>query len=164
MLFRSFFGATPPVSSMPNPTGIFYNTPGVYTVQLIVSNSSGSDTLVYSNYVNVSACIPPVAGFAASQTTLCEGACITYSDQSFGTPTRWLWLFPGSNVVSSTDQNPTNVCYADSGTYNVTLIVSNDYGSDTLLQTAYITVDTCPKPIVHFMATDTFFCSNNCIV
>ncbi|MCX6276290.1 MAG: PKD domain-containing protein [Bacteroidetes bacterium] len=159
----TFFGATPPVSSVPNPTGIFYNTPGLYTVQLIVNNSSGSDTIVFTNYINVNACIPPVAGFTASQTTLCEGSCIDFTDQSFGTPTTWLWLFPGSNIVSSTDQNPVNVCYADSGSYNVTLIVKNDYGSDTLIQTNYITVDTCPKPIVHFMATDTFFCSNNCI-
>ncbi|MEO8085502.1 MAG: PKD domain-containing protein [Bacteroidota bacterium] len=159
----TFFGATPPVSSLPNPTGIYYNTPGIYTVQLVVSNSSGSDTIVFANYINVNACIPPTAAFSASQTTLCEGKCTDFSDQSFGTPTSWLWLFPGSSVVSSSLQNPLNVCYADSGSYNVTLIVKNPYGSDTLVQVAYITVDTCPKPIVHFIATDTFFCSNNCI-
>jgi len=159
----TFFGATPPVSSVQNPTGIFYNTPGVYTVQLIVSNGSGSDTLVMTNYINVNACIPPTAAYSASQTTICEGFCIDFSDQSFGTPTSWLWLFPGSNVVSSALQNPTNICYADSGTFNVTLIVRNDYGTDTLLKVAYITVDTCPKPRVHFMASDTFFCSTNCI-
>ena len=159
----TFFGATPPVSSMPNPTGVFYNTPGVYTVQLIVSNSSGSDTLVMTNYINVSACIPPTAGFTTTQTTVCEGTCLDFTDQSFGTPTSWLWLFPGSNTTSSTQQNPTNICYLDSGAYNVTLIVQNAYGRDTLLQVAYITVDTCPKPIVRFAATDTFFCSDNCI-
>lgn len=159
----TFFGATPPVSSSPNPTGVFYNTPGVYTVQLIVGNSSGSDTIVLTNYINVNACIPPTAGFTATQTTICESWCVDFTDQSFGTPTSWLWLFPGSNTVSSTVQNPTNVCYADSGAYNVTLIVQNDYGIDTLIQIAYITVDTCPKPRVHFMATDTFFCSENCI-
>ena len=159
----TFFGATPPVSSLPNPTGIFYNTPGVYTVQLVVSNNSGSDTLVFTNYITVDACIPPTAGFAASQTTICEGFCIDYTDLSAGTPSSWLWLFPGSNTVSSALQNPTNICYADSGTYNVTLIVRNTYGVDTLMRIAYINVDTCPKPIARFTASDTFFCSDNCI-
>ncbi len=159
----TFFGATPPVSSIQNPTGIVYHTPGFYTVQLIVSNSSGSDTLVITNYVDVNACLPPIAGFTPSMTQLCEGNCIDFSDQSFNTPTSWLWLFPGSSTTSSTAQNPTNICYPDSGTYNVTMIVQNAYGFDTLTQIAIITVDTCPKPIVHFSATDTSFCSGNCI-
>jgi PKD repeat protein len=159
----TFFGATPPVSSNPNPTGIFYYTPGLYTVQLIVGNSSGSDTLVYTNYVNVNACIPPVAGFVTPQTTICEDFCIDFADQSTGTPTSWIWLFPGSNTVSSTLQNPINICYPDSGVYNVTLIVQNAYGRDTLIEVAYINVDTCPKPIVNFIASDTYFCSDNCI-
>jgi len=160
----TFFGATPPVSSIQNPTGIVYNTPGVYTVQLIVGNSTGFDTLVMTNYINVSACVPPVAFFAASQTTICEGFCVDFSDQSTGTPTSWIWLFPGSsNSPTSTAQNPTNVCYQDSGAYNVTLIVQNAYGYDTIVQLAYIHVDTCPKPIVNFMASDTYFCSDNCI-
>jgi len=133
-------------------------------VQLIVSNGIDSDTLILTNYINVSECIPPTAAIFTAETTICEGFCIDFRDTSTGTPTSWLWLFPGSsNTVSSTAQHPTNVCYNDSGVYNVTLIVQNAYGKDTLIEVAYINVDTCPKPHVFFTASDTYFCSDNCI-
>ncbi|HAX49797.1 MAG TPA: hypothetical protein DCX92_12515, partial [Bacteroidetes bacterium] len=40
----------------------------------------------------------------------------------------------------STSQNPENVRYNLQGTYPVTLIASNSFGSDTLVRTCYITV------------------------
>ncbi len=48
-----FPGATPDSSELQQPTAIVYNTPGNYTVTLIVSNSAGSDTLVRSNIIRV---------------------------------------------------------------------------------------------------------------
>jgi PKD repeat protein len=46
----SFQGGTPSTSTEPNPT-VFYNTPGVFSVGLVVSNITGSDTLITGNYV-----------------------------------------------------------------------------------------------------------------
>jgi hypothetical protein len=48
-----FPGATPDTSSLEDPSGICYSTTGNYDVQLIVSNPSGSDTLLLPNYITV---------------------------------------------------------------------------------------------------------------
>jgi len=48
-----FPGSIQDTSTLPAPTGICYPTPGNYDVQLIVSNSSGSDTLLFPNYITV---------------------------------------------------------------------------------------------------------------
>src|SRR5579871_5683587 len=48
----TFTGGTPPTSNVQNPT-ITYNTPGNYTVKLVVSNSAGSDSITMVNYITV---------------------------------------------------------------------------------------------------------------
>jgi len=49
----SFEGGQPPVSTEQNPQNIIYNTPGIYEVKLIASNSSGTDTIIKSCYIEV---------------------------------------------------------------------------------------------------------------
>ncbi len=83
---------------------------------------------------------PPSAAFTANQTTITEGACVNFNDQSTGSPTSWSWTFQSGTPSSSTTQNPPNICFNDTGCYDVTLIVSNTDGSDTLVQTCYINV------------------------
>jgi PKD repeat protein len=46
-----FPGATPDTSTLRNPTNIQYKGYGCYSVKLVVSNKSGSDSLTKSNYV-----------------------------------------------------------------------------------------------------------------
>lgn len=48
-----FPGATPDSSVLQQPSGIVYNSPGDYTVTLIVGNVAGFDTLVRTNVVRV---------------------------------------------------------------------------------------------------------------
>lgn len=52
-------GGTPNLSSSQNPT-ITFNTPGTYSVQLIVSDGVTSDTIFKSNYITVSSFNPLV--------------------------------------------------------------------------------------------------------
>src|SRR5262249_33194086 len=82
----------------------------------------------------------PVANFTSSDTTFCNegGKCLYFTDHSTGNPTNWKWLFPGAIPDSSLQQNPTNICYANPGTYAVTLIVSNARGTDTLSISPFI--------------------------
>ncbi len=94
----------------------------------------------------------PQASFTASSDTICEGSCITFTDNSTSA-TSWNWTFQGATTTSSSSQNPTNICYATSGTYQVTLVASNSNGSDTSIQ--YITVN--PLPQVQFAALDTVY-------
>ncbi|MFH0813075.1 MAG: PKD domain-containing protein [Pseudomonadota bacterium] len=63
---------------------------------------------------------------------------VSFTDQSIGDPTSWLWNFGDSQT--STEQNPTHI-YASAGTYTVSLTVSNASGSDTMTRTNYITVN-----------------------
>ncbi|MCI0716843.1 MAG: PKD domain-containing protein, partial [Chlorobi bacterium] len=48
----TFTGGTPPSSVLQNPT-VTYSTPGLYTVKLRVTNSSGNDSLTKVNYIRV---------------------------------------------------------------------------------------------------------------
>lgn len=54
----TFSGGTPAASIVANPV-VSYNTPGIYDVILIVSDSASSDTLELFSYINVTT---PVAG------------------------------------------------------------------------------------------------------
>lgn len=84
----------------------------------------------------------PIAGFSGTPTTLCEGSSVSFADASLN-GTTYQWSFPGGSPSSSTSQNPT-VTYNLSGSYDVTLIVTNSNGSDTLTKTAYISVSPGP--------------------
>jgi len=85
----------------------------------------------------------PTAAFSSDVTSGCAPFTVNFMDASTGTPTSWVWTFPGGTPTSSTMQNPT-VSYATPGTYNVTLTVTNSDGSDTQVQTGYITANNCP--------------------
>ncbi|MBS1658676.1 MAG: T9SS type A sorting domain-containing protein [Bacteroidetes bacterium] len=91
----------------------------------------------------------PIIDFIATSSKLCEKYCNDFLDQSTNNPTSWQWIFPGGTPSSSTDQNPTNICYNEPGAYDVTLITTNANGSDTLTLHDYITVyPTPPIPII----------------
>src|SRR5437870_943025 len=83
---------------------------------------------------------PPVPKFASSDTAFCteSGECIDFFDLSTGTPTAWQWRFPGAQPDTSTSQNPTSICYYMPGTYDVTLIVTNASGTDSITYSNFI--------------------------
>lgn len=89
--------------------------------------------------------ISPLAWFTASQTTVCPGTTIQFTDASANGPTQWSWLFPGGSPASSGAQNP-SVAYNTPGVYPVTLLISNANGSDVETQTSYITVTSSVVP------------------
>ncbi len=125
-------------SSLQNPV-VAYNTPGVYDVQLHVTNSAGNSTMLKSAYITVQNESPPVADFTANLTVIAAGASVSFTDLSTNNPTSWAWTFSGGTPSSSVVQNPV-VTYNTPGIYNVQLIATNGGGSNTMLKTAYITV------------------------
>jgi PKD repeat protein len=82
---------------------------------------------------------PPVANFTGNPTDIMEGQSVTFTDLSINNPTSWLWSFPGGVPLESTEQHPV-VVYPAIGTYDVTLTVANDEGSDVMTITGYIHV------------------------
>lgn len=73
--------------------------------------------------------IPPSAGFNYLLDT-CNGI-VSFVDHSLHVPTSFLWNFGDGN--NETSQNPVHQ-YVNAGTFIVTLIVANNFGSDTLTQ------------------------------
>jgi gliding motility-associated-like protein len=155
-------GASPSTAINQGPHTVTYNTPGTYTIELIVFDGTNFDTI--SNILTVTDC-SPTANFSASQTTLCETDCITFTDLSTGTPTGWTWSFPGGTPSSATGANPGSICYSTAGTYNVTLTVTNQYGLDSVVMTGLITVNICAAPTAGITMNDVDgeICENNCI-
>lgn len=81
----------------------------------------------------------PSVNFVADIKVACPGAAIQFMDYSSGSPSSWLWDFPGGNPSSSTQQNPL-VVYNTPGVYPVTLTVTNAAGSDTKTFNSYISI------------------------
>jgi PKD repeat protein len=69
---------------------------------------------------------PPVAAFQASTDISCTGL-VSFTDQSTSLPQTWLWDFGDGNT--STEQNPIHQ-YTQTGSYSVTLTVTNNMGED----------------------------------
>jgi PKD repeat protein len=99
----------------------------------------------------------PTAMFISNDSSACTGECLSFTDQSLNDPTSWQWSFPGGSPSSSLQQNPANICYANPGLYDVTLIASTTYGSDTLTQTGYIIIFT-PLTVSIVQNGNTLFC------
>lgn len=150
------------------------------TGEVNISNSgAGSFTITYSTNgacpssqtfnININNCtFPlPVANFAASQSNICAGLCINFTDLSTSSAvagiTSWAWTFTGSTTATSASQNPTNICYSAAGTYQVVLTVTDANGSDTETKVGYITVSSCTTPTALINVSDTMVCSGNCI-
>lgn len=81
-----------------------------------------------------------VANFSAGSTTIGVADSVDFTDLSTGNPTSWTWNFPGATPSSSYVQNPVNIVYNNAGDYDVSLTVSNAYGSHTLTKYNYIKV------------------------
>ncbi len=141
----TFEGAINPSSTDRNPTGIMYQNEGVYTVKLVVSNSLGSDSLIRTDYITVSAAITPLADFNCPVKSFCSGnAVATFYDSSLYCPIVWEWSFEPASVTflegtSATSRNPV-VSFDEPGNYSVTLTSSNLNGSSTVTKENYIMV------------------------
>ena len=59
---------------------------------------------------------------------VCSGDNLQFFDQSYNNISSWSWSFPGGTPSTSNQQNPT-VTYSSTGTYNVTLQVSDPLGN-----------------------------------
>jgi thermitase len=131
-------------STLQDPSHV-YDTAGTYTVTLTATNAGGSDEVVMTDYITVTATpVPPVAAFTADVTSGTAPLTVQFTDQSTGFPTAWAWDFDNDGTVNSEQQNPSHV-YDTAGTYTVTLAVTNAGGSDDVVMTDYIAVN---EPVV----------------
>ncbi len=101
---------------------------------LLAIAGSGTELRVYG----------PTQPFVASATAVCQKFCIDFFDSSTTNPIAWQWNFEGGTPSSSTDENPTNICYQVPGIYDVTLITTTANGNDTVTLQDYIVVNETP--------------------
>ncbi len=117
-----------------------YNTPGVYTVTLVVTTGDGcTNTITMANYINVYAI--PVAGFTAGpQPATILSPEIFFTDTSTNAAS-WQWSFGDISGASSILQNP-SFLYPDPTCYQVELVVTSANGcTDTTEQIVCIDPD-----------------------
>lgn len=80
----------------------------------------------------------PTASFTSDVTLTCSGI-VSFNDQSTNLPYSWAWDFGDGGT--SVQQNPTHT-YTTDGTYTVSLIATNSFGSDDTVMTSLINVTT----------------------
>ncbi|MGB3947814.1 MAG: PKD domain-containing protein [Bacteroidia bacterium] len=118
---------------------------GIYTVTVIDADSCW-DTLSFVITRNPD----PIAKFSGEN--VCQGSVTHFVDSSStssGSINFWSWNFGDATPLDSA-QNPANT-YSSTGTYNVTLIVKNNF---TCADTITKTVTVYHNPISHFNALD----------
>lgn len=96
--------------------------------------------------------LAPIAQFSADQNVVCEGNVVRFKSLAERFPDQWMWSFPGGVPSTSTAENPI-VLYQTGGMYDVSLTVSNAFGTDLLNRSAWIEVS--DKPVVDFEVNET---------
>ncbi len=82
----------------------------------------------------------PDASFSATEgSSSNKSITINFSDNSSNGPSAWKWTFEGGTPSTSTESNP-EVTYSSSGTFDVTLEVKNNGGTDQVTLTDYINI------------------------
>ncbi|HPE56211.1 MAG TPA: T9SS type A sorting domain-containing protein [Bacteroidales bacterium] len=84
------------------------------------------------------------ADFAGVPAIICEGDDVTFSDASIGDVISWEWEFEGGDPATSSEQSPV-VNYPSSGTYDVTLTVSDGTNNSTITKEDYIKAAYTPE-------------------
>jgi PKD repeat protein len=146
----TFTGGTPAGSSVKNPAGIVYSTPGTYPVKMKIWNGNGSDSIVKTNYIHVGAAQAPSVNFTADKIAVCEGEMVHFQDQSDNCPSSWNWEFAPTTLTfllgtNAHSQNPI-VQFDAPGFYTVRLTATNSTGSNTVTKLNYIIYGGYPLP------------------
>jgi len=132
-------------SSQQNPQHQ-YADDGTYQVNLTVTDDDGAMASITKQIIVVN--VPPVANFSYSPLNPTTADAINFTDLSYdsdGSIINWTWNF-GDGAISY-EENPQHQ-YSDDGTYNVTLVVTDDDGATATI-TKQIVVSNVP-PVANF--------------
>ena len=96
----------------------------------------------------------PVAGFEALDTDICAGGGLRFKDESINLPMEWIWVVESEDTIYK--QNPI-LKFNSPGEKDVTLIVGNNIGYDTLFFDDLVTVYDAPETPSIDASGDTLF-------
>ncbi len=145
--FWDFGDGNTSASTSPQHT---YSSNGTFTVTLTVTNDCGEDS--FTEMISINAIIP-IANFTSSQTTGCAPLVMEFEDASMPEGTEWNWEFPGGVPSTSTERNPV-ITYPNPGIFDFSLMVANENGSSSLMETEYIYVAEQPFAGFDFFIDD----------
>lgn len=125
-----------------------YANTGQYNIQLNVTDSNGcSAGFAQNNAITIH---QPTAQFTTTDTLVCAGDTVQFSNTSVGIGFSSLWDF--GDATSSTSTNPFHI-YNSNGSFSVSLKVTDIYGcQDSTTRVDYVTVQ---KPTAAFAMSDT---------
>ena len=128
--------------SLPGTNGMISSTTGSITIQQVTNaaNSFPGFQLIFNCAYPNSA---PLTNFIVTDSNLCTGT-FSFTDLSFNGPVAWTWYFGDGNI--STQQNPQHQ-YQQNGTFNVSLVTTNAFGSDSIVKHGIINVNIPLEPI-----------------
>ncbi len=87
---------------------------------------------------------PPQAFFTADVLKICPDSCIAFKNTSCDAY-QFEWFFEGGVPSYSTEKNPQNICYPESGNYGVMLVAHHGTYSDTAFMPDLIQVYETPQ-------------------
>lgn len=152
----SFSGATPSSSTLQNPTGIKYTTPGTYSVTLTATNGIGSDDEVKTSYITVNA-LPTATVTAGGPTTFCDGGSVLLSANT-GVGLSYQWKNGSANISGATAST-----YTASATGTFKVVVTNSSGCSQT--SGSISVTENPKPAATITpGGPTTFCPGDSVI
>jgi PKD repeat protein len=134
-------------STLNNPTHSF-GAAGIYNVTLKVTDTAGVNASI-TKPVDLSA---PIAGFSGAPVSGNSPLDVQFTGTyTGGAPSSWTWSYNktsgGGWTQFNTTQNPLNTF--TNGTYDIRLIVTNIFGSNTSTKYSYITAIP-PAPVADF--------------
>ena len=149
-------GATPSTSTQKNPEGIVYSSAGAKLVRHIVSNGIVSDTVTTIITINPS----PVAAFTSNATACMKEAMNFTNTSSSGPGVTYAWDFGnGAQPAQSAAPQPTGIVFTSSGSKDITLTVTNQFGCITST-TKPVSINPLP---VAFAGLNKSICANTSI-
>jgi len=120
-----------------------YMTPGDFPVSLVAGNTVGTNQVVKTGYIHVTALTKPVAAFSYSPDSVVNvNDPISFYSDSTGRIDSYQWSF-GDGTPDGTDMTAMHQ-YSAADTYTVQLTVSNSLGSSTASKTVTIVA---PPPV-----------------
>ena len=140
-------------ATVPNPQHT-YTFDGTFDVSLTITDVNGCvATRQVPDLMQLSR---PVVSFTSNATASCPPQSVNFTAQVLADTTLAQWQWDFGDGSGSGQAQPSHL-YTQSGTYTVTLVVTDVLGcSDTLTAPAHVTVHS--PPVASFTASDSLFC------